>query len=104
MLHEDPVPLWKAAPFLRLVIPLTAGIAVQIWFPFEHVLIPLILFSLSLTGLILFQLQPLLPVRQNVVNITVGQRLPHVERNRGTGKGMIVGQQSGARECEKTNR
>src|SRR5690348_9791758 len=54
MLSENPVPLWKSAPFLRLVLPLIAGIGFQISCPFQHPFLPLIVFFISFITLLLF--------------------------------------------------
>ncbi|HEY6082259.1 MAG TPA: ComEC family competence protein, partial [Chitinophagaceae bacterium] len=58
MLSENPVPLWKSAPFLRLVLPLIAGIGFQISCPFQHPVLPLIVFFISFIALLFFHHLP----------------------------------------------
>lgn len=51
-------PIWKESPFIRLVIPLVAGIACQWYWPFSALIMWLLL-ALSAMALWLFSAQPL---------------------------------------------
>jgi len=58
MPHLPAWPIWKESPFIRLIIPVIAGIACQWYWPFSLLFLWL-LFAFSLLALLLFSLLPL---------------------------------------------
>ena len=52
------IPIWKQAPFIRIIVPLIIGICIQWYLPFSIVII-IALLIISITGFYLFYLLPI---------------------------------------------